>query len=115
LLVRAEVGTKVRTEDVVQMPVPATAAPSAPDRVFLNLENVRGLNDATAFNVYINVPVGAAALVLAWLFVPDSTTERPAVRRVEVGVRLHLHAAGADVELRDALTAANACCAVDKA
>src|SRR5207245_9697689 len=33
---------------------------------------------------YINVPVGAAAVVLAWLFVPDSTTERPAVRRVDV-------------------------------
>src|SRR2546428_2262756 len=31
---------------------------------------------------YINVPVGAAALVLAWLFIPDSATERPAVRRV---------------------------------
>jgi DHA2 family multidrug resistance protein len=33
---------------------------------------------------YINVPVGVAAVVLAWLFVPDSTTERPAVRRVDV-------------------------------
>jgi DHA2 family multidrug resistance protein len=33
---------------------------------------------------YINVPVGAAAVVLAWLFVPDSTTERPAVRRIDV-------------------------------
>jgi DHA2 family multidrug resistance protein len=33
---------------------------------------------------YINVPVGAAAIVLAWLFVPDSATERPAVRRVDV-------------------------------
>jgi MFS transporter, DHA2 family, multidrug resistance protein len=33
---------------------------------------------------YINVPVGAAAVVLAWLFVPESTTERPAVRRVDV-------------------------------
>jgi MFS transporter, DHA2 family, multidrug resistance protein len=32
---------------------------------------------------YINVPVGIAALVLAWLFVPDSRTER-AVRRVDV-------------------------------
>src|SRR5262245_38142872 len=32
---------------------------------------------------YINVPVGVAALVLAWLFVPDSTTER-GVRRVDV-------------------------------
>jgi hypothetical protein len=36
----------------------AAAAPTAPDRVFLNLENVRGLQDATAFNVYINVPEG---------------------------------------------------------
>jgi MFS transporter, DHA2 family, multidrug resistance protein len=33
---------------------------------------------------YINVPVGAVAVVLAWLFVPDSATERPAVRRVDV-------------------------------
>jgi tyrosinase len=36
----------------------AAAQPSAPDRVFLNLENVRGVNDATAFNVYVNVPDG---------------------------------------------------------
>src|SRR5918992_2731686 len=33
---------------------------------------------------YINVPVGAAAVLLAWLFISDSTTERPAVRRVDV-------------------------------
>jgi MFS transporter, DHA2 family, multidrug resistance protein len=33
---------------------------------------------------YINVPVGAVAVLLAWLFVPDSTTERPAVRRIDV-------------------------------
>ena len=33
---------------------------------------------------YINVPVGAAAVVLAWLFVPDAAIERPAVRRVDV-------------------------------
>jgi MFS transporter, DHA2 family, multidrug resistance protein len=33
---------------------------------------------------YINIPIGAAAVVLAWLFVPESTTERPAVRRVDV-------------------------------
>jgi tyrosinase len=32
--------------------------PAAPDRIFLNLENVRGLNDATVFNVYINLPEG---------------------------------------------------------
>jgi len=39
--------------------VAAAAAPAAPDRVFLNLENVRGLSDATAFNVYVNLPEGA--------------------------------------------------------
>jgi DHA2 family multidrug resistance protein len=33
---------------------------------------------------YINVPVGIAAVILAWLFVPDSATERPAVRRIDV-------------------------------
>ena len=33
---------------------------------------------------YINVPVGIAAVLLAWLFVPDSTTARPAVRRIDV-------------------------------
>jgi DHA2 family multidrug resistance protein len=33
---------------------------------------------------YINVPVGVAVVLLAWLFVPDSATERPAVRRVDV-------------------------------
>jgi tyrosinase len=36
-----------------------TAAPTVPDRVFLNLENVRGISDATTFEVYINVPDGA--------------------------------------------------------
>jgi tyrosinase len=34
------------------------ATPPVPDRVFLNLENVRGLNDATAFSVYVAVPEG---------------------------------------------------------
>ena len=33
---------------------------------------------------YINVPVGVAAVVMAWLFLPDSATERPAVRRIDV-------------------------------
>ena len=33
---------------------------------------------------YINVPIGAVAVALAWLFVPESTTDRPAVRRVDV-------------------------------
>ena len=35
------------------------ATPAPPDRVFLNLENVRGVSDATIFDVYINVPDGA--------------------------------------------------------
>ncbi len=33
---------------------------------------------------YINVPVGAAAVVMGWLFLPDSAEARPAVRRVDV-------------------------------
>ncbi|WER50524.1 tyrosinase family protein [Cupriavidus sp. WKF15] len=37
----------------------AAAAPSAPDRVFLNLENVRSNNDAVAFKVYVNLPSSA--------------------------------------------------------
>ena len=36
----------------------AATTSAAPDRIFLNLENVRGISDATAFNVYINVPEG---------------------------------------------------------
>lgn len=32
-----------------------------PDRVFLNLENVRGTHDAAALSVYINLPEGAKA------------------------------------------------------
>ena len=38
--------------------VARAATPATPDRVFLNLENVRGLNDATVLSVYINVPEG---------------------------------------------------------
>jgi tyrosinase len=37
----------------------AMVAGAAPDRVFLNLENVRGLADSTAFNVYVGLPDGA--------------------------------------------------------
>jgi tyrosinase len=35
------------------------AGPAGPERVFLNLENVRGLLDAVAFKVYVNVPQGS--------------------------------------------------------
>lgn len=37
----------------------SAATPRVPDRVFLNLENVRGLNDAAAFKVYVALPEGA--------------------------------------------------------
>ena len=37
----------------------AAAQGTQPDRVFLNLENVRGLVDSTAFRVYVGLPPGA--------------------------------------------------------
>jgi tyrosinase len=57
-----EARTSVKLNTSVQRKVSASltaAAPTAPDRIFLNLENVRGLSDAVAFGVYINVPDGA--------------------------------------------------------
>jgi tyrosinase len=35
------------------------AETSAPDRVYLNLENVRGTHDATALSVFVGLPQGA--------------------------------------------------------
>jgi tyrosinase len=63
-LIGTEASTSVMLDATVQRKVitslqtAATAAKPAPDRIFLNLENVRGLNDATAFSVYINLPEG---------------------------------------------------------
>ncbi|MBV9016027.1 MAG: tyrosinase family protein [Alphaproteobacteria bacterium] len=37
----------------------AAGAPKEPDRVFLNLENIKGANDAAVFHVYVNLPPGA--------------------------------------------------------
>lgn len=37
----------------------AAAARPAPDRVYLNLENVRGTRDATALSVFVNLPEGS--------------------------------------------------------
>jgi tyrosinase len=37
----------------------AAASTAAPDRVFLNLENIRGLTDSTVFQVYVGLPDGA--------------------------------------------------------
>jgi tyrosinase len=48
----------VKSKVTTSLESAAAAARPAPDRIFLNLENVRGANDATSFNVYINVPEG---------------------------------------------------------
>ena len=37
----------------------AASAQAVPDRVYLNLENVRGTGDATALSIFINLPDGA--------------------------------------------------------
>lgn len=37
----------------------AAAQPAEPDRIFLNLENIRGENDAAKFYVYVDLPKGA--------------------------------------------------------
>lgn len=55
--------TSVRLEPNVRRKVSASLAKASetapPDRVFLNLENVRGTHDAAALSVYINLPDGA--------------------------------------------------------
>jgi tyrosinase len=57
------VSTSVKLDPGVQRKVTASLATASetatPDRVFLNLENVRGVQDATVLDVYINLPEGA--------------------------------------------------------
>jgi tyrosinase len=62
----SEVRTSVQLDQGVRRKVAATlaraaeaAAPAAPDRIFLNLENVRGFSDSTALRVYVDLPQGA--------------------------------------------------------
>lgn len=56
--------TTVRLDPQVRDSVSASladvSARSAPDRVYLNLENVRGTRDATALSVFVNLPEGAS-------------------------------------------------------
>jgi tyrosinase len=57
-----EADTSVELDKGVRQKVSASiaeAVSAAPDRVFLNLENVRGLVDSTAFRVYVGLPDGA--------------------------------------------------------
>ena len=59
----SEARTSVKLDAGVRRKVAASLMaapePGAPDRVFLNLENVRGFSDATAFRVYVDLPEGA--------------------------------------------------------
>jgi tyrosinase len=61
-VVGKEARARVTLDNTVKQKVTASLAAASqakpPDRVFLNLENVRGVNDAAVFNVYINAPEG---------------------------------------------------------
>jgi tyrosinase len=43
----------------VAMSLTSAAEGGSPDRIYLNLENITGLTDATAFRVYVGLPQGA--------------------------------------------------------
>jgi tyrosinase len=67
-LIGTEAQTSVQLDAGVRQKVSSNLAAAAkavspeaatPDRVFLNLENIRGIADATAFQVFINLPQGA--------------------------------------------------------
>lgn len=63
----AAVETQVRVDRVAgqkvmrsfQTSATLSATPVEPDRIFLNLENIRGRNDAAIFYVYVNLPQDA--------------------------------------------------------
>jgi tyrosinase len=57
--VHLDTETRQKVAASLQSVAADVAPPAEPDRVFLNLENVRGLNDATSIKVYINLPQGA--------------------------------------------------------
>lgn len=62
-IVGSEARTTVRLDSGVQRKMArslsAASESAAPDRVFLNLENVRGARDSFVLNVYLNLPDGA--------------------------------------------------------
>jgi tyrosinase len=61
-LVGTEALARVTLDDTVKRKVAASLTNASetapPDRIFLNLEHVRGLNDSVVCNVYVNLPVG---------------------------------------------------------
>jgi len=52
------VALDVRARRKISASLTAASESTPPDRVFLNLENVRGTHDATVLSVYINLPEG---------------------------------------------------------
>jgi tyrosinase len=58
--VRAAVKLEPQAKRKVVASLKAAAVAAPPDRVFLNLENVRGDSDTVAFRVYVGLPDGAA-------------------------------------------------------
>jgi tyrosinase len=54
---RVRLDPAMRRKAAARLPAPDASAGKS-DRVFLNLENVRGQSDASAFRVYVGVPDG---------------------------------------------------------
>jgi tyrosinase len=61
-MVGTDAHARVMLDDTVKRRVRASLTNASettpPDRIFLNLEKVRGLNDSVVWNVYINLPEG---------------------------------------------------------
>jgi tyrosinase len=49
-----------RVRQKISNSLATAAATSAPDRVYLSLDNVRGTHDATALSIFINLPEGSS-------------------------------------------------------
>jgi tyrosinase len=57
--VKLDSGVRSSLKAALDLNTFSTAAPRAPDRVYLNLENIKSPSDAAAFYVYINLPPNA--------------------------------------------------------
>jgi tyrosinase len=57
--VKLDQGVSRKIVDSLRASTSLAADSAEPDRVFLNLENIRGVNDAAVLDVYVNLPKGA--------------------------------------------------------
>jgi tyrosinase len=57
--VRLDSGQRQKLTTTLAARTFSTATPRAPDRVYLNLENIKSPSDAAAFYIYVNLPQGA--------------------------------------------------------